>query len=326
MAKPEKIESLKLSVGSVDDILTCINLASLLEVAAWPKPGNVHRTANFEKTRFEHFLAGISAIQPSFKKLCHRIFEIYKKNQHEFSFIKLGDFYLDAVKRMVNWQKGGNVLLGHILVLGILSATATFCLKQNKTTFDDFKKNLVKIINESTSEDSVKLYKAIRHCSPGGMGSVQKYDLYDDNSLQELALDDINLEKIFHLSKDYDSISSEYANGFPIILSEGLPYYLEVFEKTGDINITSVHTFLKILACHPDTLICRKSGLAAAKMVSLTAKEILDEEGLLSSKGREMIKKFDDFLQSKKGKSNPGTSADLLAGVIFVSLIFGLKF
>ncbi|GAG56230.1 unnamed protein product, partial [marine sediment metagenome] len=41
---------------------------------------------------------------------------------------------------------------------------------------------------------------------------------------------------------------------------------------------------------------------------------------------REMIKKFDIFLQSKKGKFNPGTSADLLTGVIFISLIFGIKF
>ena len=61
-------------------------------------------------------------------------------------------------------------------------------------------------------------------------------------------------------------------------------------------------------------------------MVSLTAKEILDEKGLLTPKGREMINKFDIFLQSKKGKFNPGTSADLLTGVIFISLIFGIKF
>ena len=158
------------------------------------------------------------------------------------------------------------------------------------------------------------------------MGQVQRYDLYNDNSLQDLKSDNLNLEKIFQLSQDYDLISYEYANGFPIILSEGFTYYMDIFDKTKDINVASVHTFLNILANHPDTLICRKSGLSAAKMVSLTAKEILDEKGLLTPKGREMINKFDIFLQSKKGKFNPGTSADLLTGVIFISLIFGIKF
>lgn len=326
MAKPEKVKGLNLSISYVDDILTCVNLASLLEVAAWPKPGNVHRTINFEKTRFEHFLAGICAIQTSFKNFVYRVSEEYKTNLHDFSFVKLGNFFLDAVKRMIDWQRGGNVLLGHILILGILSATATICIKQDALSFNDFKQNLVKIIKESTPTDSINLYKAIRYCNPGGMGQVQRYDLYNDNSLQDLKSDNINLEKIFQLSQDYDLISSEYANGFPIILSEGFTYYMDVFNKTKDINIASVHTFLKILANHPDTLICRKSGLSAAKMVSLTAKEILDEKGLLTPKGREMIKKFDIFLQSKKGKFNPGTSADLLTGVIFISLIFGIKF
>ncbi len=325
MAKPEKVKGLNLSISCVDDVLTCVNLASLLEVSAWPKPGNVHRTINFEKTRFEHFLAGICAIQISFKNLCYRVSEEYKTNLHDFSSVRLGNFFLDAVKRMIDWQGGGNVLLGHILILGILSVTATICIKQDALSFKDFKQNLIKIIKESTPTDSINLYKAIRYCNPGGMGTVQKYDLSNDNSLQDLKSDNINLEKIFQLSQDYDLISYEYANGFPIILSEGFPYYLETFNKTGDVNVASVHTFLRILANHPDTLICRKSGLTAAKMVSFTAREILDEKGLLSSKGKKMIKKFDAFLQSKKGKMNPGTSADLLAGVIFLSLIFGIK-
>jgi triphosphoribosyl-dephospho-CoA synthase len=326
MDKSEKFESLKLSINSIDDILICVNLASLLEVVAWPKPGNVHRTVNFESTRFEHFLAGICAIQPSFKNLCNRVLENYKIIQKDFSCVKLGEFFLDAANRMINSQKGGNVLLGHIMVLGVLVTNTILCYKQKNLTLNDFKNNLTKIINESTSEDSINLYKAIRKCNPGGIGRVQNYDVYNDNSFQKLKSDNINLAKIFQLSKDYDLISSEYATGFSIILTEGFPYFLKVFEETQDINIASVHTFLKILADHPDTLILRKSGPSAAKMVSLTAKEIINEKALLSSKGIKMINKLDEFLQSKKGKFNPGTSADLLAGTIFIALIFGLKF
>ena len=33
-------------------------LAAVLEVSGWPKPGNVHRTKDHFDTRYEHFLAG----------------------------------------------------------------------------------------------------------------------------------------------------------------------------------------------------------------------------------------------------------------------------
>ena len=39
-----------------------------------------------------------------------------------------------------------------------------------------------------------------------------------------------------------------------------------------------------------------------------------------------MAHKLDAFLQAKEGQMNPGTTADILAGVIFSALIFGLKF
>ena len=38
------------------------------------------------------------------------------------------------------------------------------------------------------------------------------------------------------------------------------------------------------------------------------------------------FQELDDFLHSKKGKMNPGTTADLIAGVILCVLIFGLRF
>jgi triphosphoribosyl-dephospho-CoA synthetase len=71
--------NLSLSIQSIDDLLRCINLASLLEVAGWPKPGNVHRTKDFENTRFEHFLIGITAIQPNIRKFCEKIYNSHKR-------------------------------------------------------------------------------------------------------------------------------------------------------------------------------------------------------------------------------------------------------
>ena len=306
--------------------MRCITLASSLELSGWPKPGNVHRTKDFESTRFEHFLAGIASIQPNFRDLCQRVFINSKITRENYNYIKLGGFFKEASKEMMKWQKGGNVLLGHILILGPLAATAAICLKTGKMSFEEFKVNLKKIIGDSTVEDTIDLYKAIRVSNPGGLGEIDRYDVYDDNSLIHIKEDKINLKSIFDFSKEYDSISLEYSQGFRIILEEGLPYFFERFNSTKDINTAIVDTFLKILSEYPDTLIIRKSGLSNALNVSQEAAEILKLGGISSDAGFKLIKQLDLKLHEKKGMMNPGTTADLLAGIIFCALLFGLSF
>lgn len=314
------------SIKSIDDLLRCINLASLLEVAGWPKLGNVHRTKDFDNTRFEHFLAGIAAIQPNFRKLCENIRATSIRKSQNFSFVRLGDFFKDAAKEMMSWQMGGNVLLGHILILAPLVAATTICLKLSSYNFNDFKFYLNKIIDDSTVNDTINLYEAIRICNPGGLGKIKKYDVSDDHSIKDIQKDSITLKKIFELSKDYDLISLEYSTGFNIILNEGLPYFFKVFNQYNDINIATVNTYLKLLSIHPDTLIIRKSGLKSAQYVSNLALKILQLGGISSDEGLKLTLNLDNELQGKGGKMNPGTTADLITGILFCALIFGLRF
>lgn len=320
------LDKQKISFNSIDDLLRCINLASLLEISGWPKPGNIHRTKDFKDTRFEHFLAGIAAIQPNFEKFCKRIYESAKDLTTQLSYVKLGGFFKDATKEMIKWQKGGNVIFGHILILAPLVAASAICLKINKVNFKDFSFIVKKIIEDSSVEDTIDLYEAIKLCHPGGLGKVNKYDVYDENSINNIKKDNVNLKKIFEISKKYDLISSEYASGFKIVLNEGLQYYLEVYKEYNDINMATVHTFLKILSEHPDTLIIRKSGLEAALFVSNKASEIIRADGISTKEGFQLTKELDGILHSKKGMMNPGTTADLIAGVILCALIFGLRF
>jgi triphosphoribosyl-dephospho-CoA synthase len=91
-----KRTNLSLSIKSIDDLTISISLASLLELAGWPKPGNVHRTQDFQSTKFEHFLAGIAAIQPSFKRLCEKIYHSSYNNNKNYESIGLGLFYKSA--------------------------------------------------------------------------------------------------------------------------------------------------------------------------------------------------------------------------------------
>ena len=114
--------SKRISIKNLDEILIFLNLASLLEISGWPKPGNVHRTHNFKDTRFEHFLAGISSIQPAFTEFCSKIYNKYDPIENNLDIVEIGNFYLSAAENMMMYQAGGNVLLGHILILGPLSA------------------------------------------------------------------------------------------------------------------------------------------------------------------------------------------------------------
>ncbi|NVM44202.1 MAG: triphosphoribosyl-dephospho-CoA synthase [Candidatus Lokiarchaeota archaeon] len=298
----------------------------MLELSGWPKPGNVHRTKDFEVTKFEHFLAGITAIQPNIRELCEKIYNSIDVNELEFTTIELGLFYKKAAKEMMKWQSGGNVLLGHILILAPLVSAATICMKTNKVSIENFEIIVKKLIEDATVEDTVNLYEAIRTCNPGGLGRIEKYDVYGENSINEIKQDGITLKKIFEFSKDYDLISSEYCNGFNIVLNEGLPYFIETFEISQDINIATVNTYLKLLSNHLDTLIIRKSGKKDALEISKTASDILSHGGISTKKGLDLTTKFDKVLQKQNGKLNPGTTADLVAGIIFSALIFGLKF
>ena len=316
----------EIAAKSIDDILRCINLSSLLELSGWPKPGNVHRTKNFEETKFEHFLGGIAAIQPNFKEFCEYIINKYEKEINISNNVNLGFFIKKAANEMMKWQYGGNVLLGHLLILAPLTASAVICLKLNNKSFKNFKDTIKNVINETSVEDTINLYEAIKICNPGGLGRISKYDIYDENSIEKLKEDKITLKKIFELSKDYDLISSEYSTGFSIILNDGLRYYIKSYNEFKDINIATVNTFLRLLSEHHDTLIIRKSGSKAALLVSKKALQILKKGGISTKKGLRMTFKFDKMIQKKKGKLNPGTTADLITGVIFIALLFGLKY
>jgi len=315
-----------ISIESLEDLTRCINLASLLEISGYPKPGNIHRTQDFSETRYEHFLGGIAAILPSFRDLCERVHDNLSEEDQDYSFVKLGRFFKKAAGEMMKHQKGGNVLLGHILIIAPLAAAATICLKKRELSLKDFSITLNKIIDDATVEDTILLYDAIRTCNPGGLGSIDKYDLNDENSLKEIRADKVTLKKIFEISAEYDLIGVEYSTGFKITLTEGLPYFFLVFNQTKDINIATVNTFLKILAAHPDTLIIRKAGFDNALMVKEKAAKIVQYGGINSKKGLKLTKKLDKVLQKQKGMLNPGTTADLVAGIILCALLFGLIF
>jgi triphosphoribosyl-dephospho-CoA synthase len=271
-------------------------------------------------------LAGIVAIQPNFRIFCEENFQKSFNNEEDYKNIELGRLFKNAAGEMIKWQEGGNVLLGHLLVLAPLIVAAIICIKKNQTNIKDLRKYLSKVIENSTVNDTINLYQAIRICNPGGLGKIKKYDINDESVFEELKKDNINLKKIFEFSKEYDLISLEYSTGFKIIINNGLPYFVNVFNQYKDINIATVNTYLKLLSLNPDTLVIRKSGRDIALYISNMATTILQYGGISSEKGLNLTIELDNELQEREGKLNPGTTADLISGVIFCALLFGLRF
>ena len=73
---------------------------------------------------------------------------------------------------------------------------------------------------------------------------------------------------------------------------------------------------LGLLASHPDTLIERKAGDAAAQAVSAAAREVRD--------GARTLEEFDASLRGPDHRLNPGTTADLVAATLLVALLTGV--
>jgi triphosphoribosyl-dephospho-CoA synthase len=157
------------------------------------------------------------------------------------------------------------------------------------------------------------------------LGKAPKLDVADPASKQKILRDNVTLFDVFRISSSWDSISSEWVNNYSITFDLGYPYFTNMLEKTNDVNVATVHTFLKILSEVPDTLIARKLGSAKAKEVSAQAKQVLDAGVFATRGGRERLFQFDEKLRDAKHRLNPGTTADLTTAVLAVTVLDGYR-
>ena len=303
----------------------CSTLAALLEVSAYPKPGNVHRLRDYPNTRYEHFLAGSVAMEPHIRAVAVRAAQIRRRN-YKWGDIDLGSSILSAVEDMLRWQTGGNVHLGVILLFVPLAAAAGASIVDEIVDASDIRLCLGKIIKTSTSRDSLSIFKSINLAmSRDHLGSVEEYDVTDVSSQDRIQRDNMKPFKVFTLCADRDLICSEWVTEFQIIFEEGYPFLVEMLRQGLNINDSTVSTFLKLLSSHTDSLIQRKVGLNKAKEVSEMAQRVLDAGGVHSEQGKELLRHMDEELTYSAGSMNPGTIADLTASSLFVLLLSGWR-
>lgn len=303
---------------AADYVATSMQLAMLLELSAYPKPGNVHRTRNHVDMRYEHFLGTISALYSTLFKAA----EYGWRGRYEG---KIGKVIFKGVERMLNWQSDGNTSLGTIILLTPLAVAAGRVVKER--SFKGFEKQLrgevFNVCEGANFQDSIWLFKAIKLVRPGGLGKVQELDVYDPSALRRIREKRIPLNEIFRLSAKYDSIASEWVTGFKVTFEVGYPFYTEALQRHKDLNVAAVNTFLKILSEKPDTLIARKAGFNLAVEVARNARKILEEGGASTSKGMGLLWSLDEKLRSRE--LNPGTTADLTCSSIAVATLSGVR-
>ena len=128
------------------------------------------------------------------------------------------------------------------------------------------------------------------------------------------------LVEAMQLAAQRDTIAKQYTNGFEQVFATA-----DKIEKSVSSGLplseSIVHAFLQLLAEHPDSLIARKCGIPCAEEISTRAAAIINQTELGSEQYQNAIAELDFTLRSDAHRRNPGTTADLIAAVLFVLLL-----
>ena len=282
------------------DIGAAAQLACLLEVTA-SKPGNVSPDVSFGDTSYLDFLASAAAVGRSLGSASR----------------PLGEIILMAVRDTRRWVTA-NTNLGIILLFAPLARAAALSRPDNTTApieLGELRDSLAAVLAESTIADARATYEAIRLASPGGLGTVDAQDVAAEPT--------VTLTAAMHLAADRDGIASEYATRFRATFEVGA-VALRAARRAGlDWNDAVVETYLTLLAAYPDSHIARRAGHARAGEVRRAASAVLDLGGVRSDAGRIAIGELNTALLDWRNLSNPGTTADITAAAIFVTLLTG---
>jgi len=275
----------KLSIGQ------CGTLACLLEVSA-PKPGNVHRGADFDDMTYLDMAASAVAIAPALEGVA--------------ADGRLGQCVLAAVvaTRRVT---ATNTNLGTLLLLAPLAI-----VPQD----DPLRSGVARVLRGLDAADARCVYEAIRVAQPGGLGKVTEADVAGPPPTDLLSA--------MRLSADRDLVARQYIDGFAEVLDLVVPWLQEGLARGWPLAEAIVHAQMRLMSRFPDSLIARKCGAAVAAQASAMACDVL----AAGSPGDETYQRglldLDFWLRSDGHRRNPGTTADLIAGGLFAALRDGI--
>jgi len=309
--------------SSILDIINIMDEASCLEFST-DKPGNIGPNQKIKGISFENLKFVSNKIKIANIK--------YFKDESEE--ISIGKFIYNAVKTMVETQPYENLLLGHILLYSPLVIASKRFLEEQKDEklrkWKGFWDLTEEIIDFSSVSDAIWLTRSIILSkaggikNPGGKLVNSKYDILDPDIEKKIISDNKTLKDLFIESSEYDLIARQYASNFKFCRDLILNWLIPEIENFNSKSELVLNIFLKILSQEPDSLIFRKNNIATALNIQKRAQEIQENNVNQTKRGRDLTSMLNNYLNSKNGKLNPGTTADLTAVVIFICILFGI--
>jgi triphosphoribosyl-dephospho-CoA synthase len=266
-------------------------LACLLEVSA-PKPGNVSPGHHFHDTRYEDFLASAVAIGPALAQSGAQ---------------PLGKTIRQAVEDTLRWTRS-NTNLGIVLLLAPLAKAAL-------QTGGSLRDRLRQVLTQTTVADAEEVYAAIRRARPGGLGQSAAEDVASTPT--------VDLRSTMQLAANRDSIAREYTTDFELTFEIAVPALLRARREGLAWTDAAVETYLTLLEAAPDTHIARKLGSEEAATISRRAREVRAAGATRSPGGQQALAQLDRELRDPRNRRNPGTTADLTCGALFVVILEG---
>lgn len=265
-----------------------LHLACLVEVLS-PKPGNVTPGAEYQDATVQDFITSARASAP--------LLATAERTGVGRAVLAAAE----ATKAAV----GHNTNLGILLLLGPLAA-----VPQSLSLADGIRP----VLSGLTVEDADWAYRAIRLASPGGLGDADTQDVHEapTESLQEC----------MRHAAHRDLIAAQYVNNFADVLGVGC----NLLVKSSDVVAESdriTWVALKLMTQYGDSLIARKSGQAASDDVRNRAKAVLETQWPAKVAGQQAYRQFDEYLRSDGNRLNPGTTADMIAAIVFAALRSG---
>ena len=167
------------------------------------------------------------------------------------------------------------------------------------------------VLEGMTVNDSRLVYQAIRIAEPGGLGTAPEEDIHEQPRLP--------LQACMRLAADRDMIARQYSDGFRQVLSDGMTLLENAICKVSHQQDQITWIALNLLARFGDSLILRKCGPGIAEQVRLMAADVISSGWPDSRTAAEKYQRLDEFLRSDGNRRNPGTTADLIAAILFAS-------
>ncbi|HSC03041.1 MAG TPA: triphosphoribosyl-dephospho-CoA synthase [Solirubrobacteraceae bacterium] len=274
---------------SGDQLEHQVQLACLLEVSA-AKPGNITPEHDFSDTTYADMVRSALALGPVF-------------GRGRAAQRSVGELIADGVKATAR-VAGANTNLGIVLLFAPLVRSAV-----TRRTDEPLRSGVERILTALGVDDAAAAFAAIASAQPGGLGEAPEHDVR--------APARVSLREAMAVAAHRDSIASEYVNGYAIVFDSGMPLLEDALRTAPSTLDAIVSLHVGLLASHPDTLIARKAGDAAAQAVSAAARSVLD--------GSRSVADFDASLRADGNRLNPGTTADLVAATLLAALLSGVR-